>query len=96
MKAVDKSNQTPLSDPNAWGLYDMHGNVWEWCEENAAGSSGSSGNGNGNGKEKPIRGGAWTSTNLLDCRSASRSTQPADKGTAAIGFRVLLENPDAR
>ncbi len=82
--------------PNAWGLYDMAGNVWEWCLDwygpYAGGSisdpQGPAGNAIG---VKVIRGGAWESFES-DCRSARRSTEgvsPLIKDFI-IGFRVVL------
>ena len=68
--------------PNAWGLYDMHGNLWEWTLEWAPlGSS--------DGKEKVVRGGCWNSP-LKHCASFSYSKHaPHDKWRQA-GFRLFI------
>ncbi|MCP4990626.1 MAG: formylglycine-generating enzyme family protein [Colwellia sp.] len=74
---------------NAFGLFDMHGNVWEWCDEPGASDPDDA----RSLYDRPVRGGGWASQNFLDCRSARRAWERYDMKKASIGFRVLLENP---
>lgn len=79
---------------NAWGLYDTHGNVWEWCLDWYAGSlaGGSDPAGAVSGLLRVARGGSWDRT-ASDCRSASRSNStPAGRGSS-VGFRLVRTLP---
>ena len=79
--------------PNAWGLYDMHGGVWEWCSDwfgeypstKAIDPAGPLG-----GEDRVLRGGCHESPASY-CRSAMRMPfDPAKRGSNNVGFRVVL------
>lgn len=71
--------------PNAWGLYDMHGLVWEWCDD----SFGFYGHEKPANSTKIIRGGAWDSV-ARGCRSANRYSCHPEVSDSRIGFRIAL------
>jgi len=74
--------------PNAWGLYDMHGNVWEWCEDGYAQSASSTQQAStGNDGARVLRGGGWFN-NASSCRSAFRYYYAPGLTTSSFGFRV--------
>ncbi len=77
--------------PNAWGLYDMHGNVWEWCQDrHGEYPSGSAMDPTGatSGSIRVIRGGGW-GYDARYCRSADRSRGTPVSRDGSLGFRVL-------
>jgi len=88
-----RTHTVGLLEPNAWGLYDMHGNVWEWCsdwhEEYPKGAvSDPSGPREGSGRVS--RGGGWGLVAAF-CRSASRNWyDPSFRDNRDNGFRVAL------
>lgn len=80
--------------PNAYGLYDMHGNVYEWCLDDwHSNYNGAPDNQNPwfsrTSRWKVVRGGSWN-TSPQDCRSTSRSLHMADSAYGDIGFRLVL------
>jgi formylglycine-generating enzyme required for sulfatase activity len=93
--SAGKTHPVGQRKPNSWGLYDMHGNVWEWVQDewhdsyDGAPSDGSAWEG-GDGADRVIRGGGWTLV-ARSCRSAIRSGfDPGDR-SGILGFRLLQE-----
>ena len=94
---VEQTTPVGLYPANAWGLYDMHGNVWEWCLDHwhvnylGAPSDGSAwidANPPATA-ERVLRGGSW-SDSPADSRSASRRRLPAQsRDPGSLGFRVV-------
>ncbi len=79
--------------PNPWGLYDTHGNVWEWCHDWHAGYPSEAvkdPKGPGFGNRRVQRGGSWYST-AEDCRSAHRDLDKPGDRESKYGFRVVVE-----
>ena len=77
--------------PNPWGLYDMHGNVWEWCQDrHGSYPSGSVTDPTGavSGSNRVLRGGCW-GFNSGYCRSAHRDWFTPGLRNNDLGFRVL-------
>ncbi len=80
-------------EPNAFGLYDMHGNVWEWAEDDWHGNyEGAPKDGRAwvdkrRGSLRVIRGGCWGS-DARDCRSAHRRDDSPDYRYGFVGFRL--------
>jgi formylglycine-generating enzyme required for sulfatase activity len=89
-----KTHPVGQKRPNAIGLYDMHGNVWEWCEDVwHANYKGAPANGSprlsGNSSFRVLRGGSWNNHSDY-CRSASRNYVLAPNTRHSnIGIRVV-------
>ncbi|NES18423.1 MAG: SUMF1/EgtB/PvdO family nonheme iron enzyme [Symploca sp. SIO3E6] len=100
-KGEYRRKTTPVGNfkvANAFGLYDMHGNVWEWCQDHwhrnydGAPTDGSAWlGGDDNDRCRLLRGGSWNSY-PVKCRSACRSLYIPDfSHKVYIGFRVVCE-----
>ena len=78
--------------PNRWGLYDMNGNVWEWCSDwhgNYPGGTVKDPHGAATGEERIIRGCSWDN-GAANCRSAGRNSVGPDSRINDVGFRAVL------
>jgi formylglycine-generating enzyme required for sulfatase activity len=87
--------------PNAWGLYDLHGNVCEWCNDwyteyyyrqsPVSDPQGPEyGAGRLVGQRRVLRGGAWNGFGS-SCRAAFRYRERPEHRSASVGFRVVME-----
>jgi len=79
---------------NAWGLYDMHGNVWEWCSDwygKYPKGSVSDPSGPSEGSFRVLRGGSWSPVAAI-CRSANRFRYAPSNRDRDLGFRLALSS----
>jgi len=93
--SVNETHPVGQKKPNSWGFYDMHGNVWEWVQDNwhenfnGAPSDGSAWE-DENEVNRVSRGGSWFCAAIL-CRSASRFRRDPENKISNMGFRLLRE-----
>jgi formylglycine-generating enzyme required for sulfatase activity len=89
--AGGKTHEVGQKQPNAWGLYDMHGNVWEWCQDwygNYPFGAVTDPTGPDSGSSRVLRGGSWGSGARI-CRAARRSSSSPGYGGSNCGFRLV-------
>ncbi|PZV14527.1 MAG: hypothetical protein DCF20_12840 [Pseudanabaena sp.] len=93
--ANKRSHPVGQKVPNPWGLYEMHGGIWEWCEDvwhdnlNGAPADGSAWISDGYASRRVRKGGSWSNEARL-CRSASREWHWQSDRYNDIGFRVVI------
>ncbi|MCE5242535.1 MAG: SUMF1/EgtB/PvdO family nonheme iron enzyme [Syntrophobacteraceae bacterium] len=91
--SMAKPHPVAVKKPNAWGLYDMHGNLCEWCQDWYGAYSGepvTNPSGSPTGFKRVSRGGCWVST-ARNCRSACRFSWEPDWRSDFVGFRLVRE-----
>jgi formylglycine-generating enzyme required for sulfatase activity len=95
-KGEYRAKTTPVGSfpPNAWGLHDMHGNVWEWCQDgwhdnyDGAPTDGRAWE-QGYNNARVLRGGSWVG-DAVSCRSALRSRFASSVRYGNLGLRVVV------
>jgi formylglycine-generating enzyme required for sulfatase activity len=96
VKQRGQTSPVGIFPPNSFGLYDMHGNVWEWCQDtwhdnyNEAPNDGSTWTSNEDNSICVLRGGSWYRYPRV-CRSAVRFYNDPDYRINNVGFRVVCE-----
>ncbi len=92
LNADGQTHPVGQKQPNKFGLYDMHGNVWEWCEDDQAVQSQTTQSQQSlrrrSSTQKYLRGGSWFNE-PRDCRSAAHFEQSPMSHLNTVGFRVI-------
>ena len=90
----DREHPVGQKKPNKWGLFDMHGNVWEWCSDlygPYASDATTDPQGSSEGSDRVFRGGSWGNA-AEHCRSAFRNGSPPWIGGFNLGFRLAMRS----
>lgn len=86
----NSTHQCGTKQPNALGIYDMSGNVWEWCEDNSLTCSSDSNEDVSSSRYYILRGGSWFCDSSC-CEITNRGSAASDYSIYHIGFRVVFD-----
>lgn len=98
-KQINKIKPVGTYQPNTWGIYDMHGNLTEWCQDIYSGYKGylglpvdgSANTTKGDSSVRITRGGNWISPQFMFLRSARRDYKAPSFANTGTGFRVVAK-----